>query len=221
MRNFLYNLMINEVTDLCYENCLHYFHPHSRILDVGIGNGTMIQHYHRLIKSKGLKITGIDINRNYLKHCARLISQWQLENSIEIFPESVERYTPPEQGYFDFILFSMSFMLFKDQLLVLDRIRSWLKPDGKVIFFQTMFKKKSPIMELIKPRLKYVTTIDFGRVTYENDFTTLLERKDISIIEDRLIKKEWFKGEYHFIISSLNGRTNMKHGRGDYKRIVQ
>ena len=206
MRNFLYNLMINEVTDLCYENCLRYFHPHSRILDVGIGNGTMIQHYHRLIKSKGLKITGIDINRNYLKHCARLISQWQLENSIEIFPESVERYTPPEQGYFDFILFSMSFMLFKDQQLVLDRIRSWLK---------------SPIMELIKPRLKYVTTIDFGRVTYENDFTTLLERKDISIIEDRLIKKEWFKGEYHFIISSLNGRTNMKHGRGDYKRIVQ
>ena len=221
MRNFLYNLMINEVTDLCYKNCLHYFSPHSRILDVGIGNGTMIQHYHGLIKSKGLQITGIDINRNYLKHCARLIDLWQLEDNIKIFSESVENYTPPEQGYFDFILFSMSFMLFKDQLLVLDRIRSLLKPEGKVIFFQTMFKKKSLIMELIKPRLKYVTTIDFGRVTYENDFTAILEGKDISIIEDRLIKKEWFKGEYHFIISSLNGHRDMKHGRGDYKRIVQ
>ena len=61
-------------------------------------------------------------------------------------------------------------------------------------------------MEFVKPRLKYVTTIDFGKVTYENDFTSLLEEKDINIIEDRLIKKEWFKGEYHFIISSLNGR---------------
>jgi SAM-dependent methyltransferase len=221
MRNLLYNLMINEVTDLCYENCLQYFSPHSRILDVGIGNGTMIQHYHRLIKTKVLQITGIDINRKYLKHCARLINLWQLDDNIKIFPESVENYVPPEQGYFDFILFSMSFMLFKDQLLVLDRIRSWLKPDGKVIFFQTMFKKKSLIMELIKPRLKYVTTIDFGRVTYENDFTSLLERKDISIIEDRLIKKEWFKGEYHFIISSLNGHLNIKRGAGDHKRTVQ
>jgi len=206
MRNFLYNLMINEVTDLCYENCLHYFSPHSRILDVGIGNGTMIYHYHNLIKSKELQITGIDINTSYLKHCARLINLWQLNDNIRIFPESVENYTPPEQEYFDFILFSMSFMLFKDQLLVLERIRSWLKTDGKVIFFQTMFKKRSLMMEFVKPRLKYVTTIDFGKVTYEKDFTSLLEEKDINIIEDRLIKKEWFKGEYHFIISSLNGR---------------
>ena len=76
-------------------------------------------------------------------------------------------------------------------------------------------------MELIKPRLKYVTTIDFGRVTYENDFTALMNGKDIDIIEDRLIKKEWFKGEYHFIISSVNGRRDMKHGRDSHKSVVQ
>lgn len=207
MRNLLYNLMINEVTDLCYKNCLNYFTNRSKILDVGIGNGTMIRHYHDLIKQKRLMITGIDINRIYLRHCRDLIAQWQLENNIVVIGQSVEYYEPPEQEYFDFILFSMSFMLFRDQQLVLDRIRSWLKPGGKIIFFQTMFNKRSPVMELIKPRLKYVTTIDFGRVTYENDFAALLRGKDISINEDRLIKREWFNGEYHFIVSSLNGKA--------------
>jgi len=78
-----------------------------------------------------------------------------------------------------------------------------------VVFFQTMFKNRSPLLDFIKPRLKYVTTIDFGRVTYERDFFDLLDQKDISITEDRTLKKEWFRGEYRLIISSLgngNGR---------------
>jgi ubiquinone/menaquinone biosynthesis C-methylase UbiE len=202
MRNFFYNLIINEVTDLCYENCLEYFPPNSRILDVGIGNGNMILRCHNLIKSKGLKITGIDINSSYLKHCSNMISQWQLDDYIEIIHQPVELFSPRENQYYDFILFSMSFMLFKDQGLVLDRIRPWLKPSGKILFFQTMFRNKSVLIDFIKPRLKYLTTIDFGKVTYNSDFTNLLKEKHMLITQDRLIKKEWFKGEYHLIITA-------------------
>lgn len=202
MRNYLYKLIIDDVTDICYKNCLEYFPPDSRVLDVGIGNGIMIRQYHDLIKDKGLQITGIDINNDYLKHCESLIRRWKLGDQIEVHHSSVERYSPPEEGYFDYILFSMSFMLFEDQQLVLDRIKPWLKPYGKVVFFQTMFRDKSVFLEVIKPRLKYVTTIDFGRVTYEKDFYELLDRTDISVTEDRMLKKEWFKGEYRLIISS-------------------
>jgi ubiquinone/menaquinone biosynthesis C-methylase UbiE len=201
MKNFFYNLIINEVTDLCYKNCLEYFPPKSRILDVGIGNGNMILRCHNMIKSKGLKITGIDINSSYLKHCSNMISQWQLDDYIEIIHQSVERFSPKENHYYDFILFSMSFMLFKDQRFVLDRIRPWLKPTGKVLFFQTMFRNKSVLIDLIKPRLKYLTTVDFGKVIYNSDFTDLMKEKHMLIKEDRLIKKEWFKGEYHLIIT--------------------
>lgn len=212
MRNYLYKLIIDDVTDLCYKHTLSYFSPNSRILDVGIGNGIMIRKYHSLIRDKALHITGIDINRNYLNHCNSLISSWQLENNIHVLNEPVESYEPPETEYFDYILFSMSFMLFKDQQLVLDRIKPWLKPAGKVLFFQTMFKDRSLFMEVVKPRLKYLTTVDFGRVTYNNDFAALLEKKHLSVKEDRLLKKEWFKGEYHLYISCFESSKEIPTG---------
>lgn len=202
VKNYLYKLIIYSVTDLCYSNCLNYFPPGSRILDVGIGNGMMLRNYHGLIKSKDFSIVGIDINNDYLRHCSGLIKDCRLENHIRIFHQGVESYEPPEQGYFDYILFSMSFMLFDDQGMVLDRVRNWLKPHGKILFFQTMFHDRSLFMEFIKPKLKYFTTVDFGRVTYDDGFFDLLHKKRIAVDEDRLIKKEWFKGEYRLIISS-------------------
>ena len=204
MKNKLYNLIIEDVTEHCYKNCLNYFPDHSDVLDVGIGNGVMLKKFHPLIKSKSLKITGIDINKVYINHCDYLIRAYQLEDHIEICYESVESYEPPEDKSFDFILFSMSFMLFKDKQLVLDRIKDYIKPGGKIVFFQTMFKERFRLMEYIKPKLKYVTTIDFGNITYENDFLNLLNKNRMSVAQDRLIKKEWFKGEYRMIIASID-----------------
>ncbi len=196
-------MIIDDVTDHCYKNSLGYFSNNSTILDVGIGNGLMMKNYHSLIKSKRLKITGIDINKQYLNHCDHLIRTYQLENNIEIFCKPVETYEPQKKGYFDYIFFSMSFMLFNDQKLVLDRIKDWLKVGGEIIFFQTMFKERFRLMEIIKPKLKYITTIDFGNVTYEEDFFALLDEKKLSILEDRLLKREWFKGEYRMIVTSF------------------
>ncbi len=202
MLNFLYKLLIDDVTHICYGNSLEFFPDNSRILDVGIGNGIMMKEYHEQIKSKHLKITGIDINERYLVHCRKMIRRFDLEDLIDIQCIPVERYRPPEKGYFDYILFSMSFMLLDDQQLVLDRIKPWLKPGGGVLFFQTMFKDHSLFLDIVKPRLKYITTVDFGRVTYEGDFFELLRKKGITVTEDRLLKREWFNGEYHLIISA-------------------
>ena len=203
MRNKLYKLIIEDATDHCYRNCLDYFSNNAAVLDVGIGNGVMMENYHPLIKSKGLKITGIDINEHYINHCECIINNYQLANHVEILCEPVESYNPVGEKYFDFILFSMSFMLFVDQGLVLDRIKSWVKPGSKVLFFQTMFKKNSRLINIVKPNLKYVTTIDFGRATYENNFFRLLEEKKLAVSEDRFIQKKWYGGEYRMIITSF------------------
>jgi ubiquinone/menaquinone biosynthesis C-methylase UbiE len=201
IRNQIYAFIFDDITNCCYKNCLSYFSEGASILDVGIGNGIMLKNFHNLIREKNLNIIGIDINKTYLNQCNGLIDSYNLENHIEIFNAPIERYEPPREGFFDFILFSMSFMLFEDQRLVLDRIRKWLKPHGQVVFFQTLFREKRPIVELIKPKLNYLTTIDFGRITYEDDFFGLLSEKNVSVVEDRLIKKEWFKGEYRMIVA--------------------
>lgn len=203
LRNRIYNFIIKNATEHCYKNCLEYFSDNTVILDVGIGNGAMMDNFHSLIKSKRLKITGIDVNKHYLHHCECIIKNHQLKDNVEIYCKSIEDYEPVKKEYFDFILFSMSFMLIHNQGLILDRIKDWLKPRGKILFFQTMFNKRFWLMDIIKPRLKYFTTIDFGKVTYEKDFISLLDERKLFISEDRLIKKKWFGGEYRMIIASF------------------
>lgn len=208
MKNRIYNLLIHDINNHCYQNCLNHFTHGAAVLDVGIGNGAMMKNYHSLITSKKLRITGIDINRYYLNRCQSLIEKYGLENNIEIYCTSVEKYAPIHLECFDFILFSMSFMLFKDPCGVLERIKNWLKPGGEVVFFQTIYKNRFRLMEFIKPRLKYLTSVDFGRITYEKDFLKTLQLHNLMIVEDRLIKKEWYKGEYRMLTTAIAAETD-------------
>jgi alpha-N-acetylglucosaminidase len=56
-------------------------------------------------------------------------------------------------------------------------------------------------MEFVKPRLKFLTTVDFGKVTYEKDFYELLNQENMNPCEDRVLKKNVFNGEYRLIIA--------------------
>jgi alpha-N-acetylglucosaminidase len=195
----VYSLIVSDVTDGCYRTCLPLFAPSSKILDVGIGNGEMIKTYHDTIRARGLSITGLDVDPDYLARCNELIGRYALQDNIRTHLMPVEEYAPPAPGYFDAVLFSMSFMLLRDPSLVLRRIRPWLAPQGRVVFVQTMFGEVSRFLEFVKPRLKYVTTIDFGRVIYERDFLRLLQGEGLRIVEDRLIARKWFGGQYRMI----------------------
>nr|WP_291319853.1 class I SAM-dependent methyltransferase [Desulfonatronospira sp.] len=201
MVNNLYNLIISDVTRLCYKNCMDYYPDNSVILDVGIGNGVMLKKNHGLIKKKNLRITGLDINKYYLEHCKKLIDGYNLQDQVQVLHQSVITYNPPHEGYFDYVFFGMSFMLMDDQKAVLERAKKWVKPHGEVIFFQTMFKNRSKFMEFVKPRLKFLTTVDFGKVTYEKDFYALLDEENLSPCKDMLLKKNVFKGECRMIVT--------------------
>ncbi|HDR16486.1 MAG TPA: class I SAM-dependent methyltransferase [Desulfobacteraceae bacterium] len=204
MRNVLYQWVIGDATDCCYSSCLDYFYEKAVILDVGIGNGVMVKDHHREIKEKQLKIVGIDIDHTYIEHCRELVDNYDLTGQIQVFETPVEKFQPNGCGSFDFILFSMSFMLIDDQERVLERVSEWLKPGGKILFFQTMFKSRNRLIEEIKPRLKHLTTVEFGEVTYDRDFYDLLGRLDFKVDMDRCIKKTWYNGTYRLIAARPN-----------------
>jgi len=201
MRNWLYQRLLLRVTHECYRNVLNYCPGGCRILDVGIGNGIMLETFHPLIRDKQLKITGIDIDATYLKHCQALIRKHRLQEHIDLHQGPVESYDPGPTPCFDFVLFSMSFMLLGDQPAVLHRVRDWLRPNGEIVFVQAMFQRRSRFMDWIKPRLKYFTTIDFGRATYEADFFDLLAKGNLSVKEDRPLKGEWFHSQCRMIVA--------------------
>jgi alpha-N-acetylglucosaminidase len=195
----VYSLIVSDVTDSCYRTCLPLLRPSAKVLDVGIGNGDMIRTHHALIRAKALSITGLDVHREYLSRCDQLIKAYALQEYIRTELTPVEAYAPPSAGYFDVILFSMSFMLLGDPRCVLRRIRPWLAPTGEVIFVQTMFSHVSRFVEFVKPRLKYVTTIDFGRAIYAPDFFRLLRSEGLQVVENRLIARKWLGGEYRMV----------------------
>ncbi len=203
MKNWVYQVLVHRTTNECYRNSLHHVPNGSRLLDVGIGNGLMLESFHPLIKSKRLRITGIDIDANYLKHCEELIRKHQLADYIDVCHGAAESYCPPQKGCFDTVLFCLSFMLLRDQRAVLQRARDWLKPGGQLIFAQAIFKKRSRLVDLVKPKLKYLTTIDFGRAIYEKDFFALLEETGLAIQVDRVLKGEWLNSQCRMIAASF------------------
>ncbi|HHP7236726.1 MAG TPA: class I SAM-dependent methyltransferase [Desulfobacterales bacterium] len=181
---------------------MNYFPQKAAILDVGIGNGFMIQRYHELVKAKALKITGIDISAEALMQCARRVKAYGLEDHIELHQASIENFRPGAASKFDFIFFSMSFMLMEDQGLVLDRVRRMIPDHGEIVFFQTMYAKQLPLMNFIKPRLKYISGVEFGPVSYCEYFFSLLAAHGLSVQEDRLLQDNWFQGQYRLIVAA-------------------
>ena len=203
MRNWLYQLILHRTTNECYRSALDYVSPGSRLLDVGIGNGIMVKALHPLIKAKRLRITGIDIDADYLRRCSELIRKHQLEDYLDVCQGSAENYVPRQKGCFDFVLFCLSFMLLRDQRSVLERAHEWLKPGGQIVFAQAVFKKKSRLVDLAKPKLKYLTGVEFGTPIYEQDFLAFLQEHGLSIQADQLLAGGWFHSQCRMIAASF------------------
>jgi len=67
---------------------------------------------------------------------------------------------------FSSILFSFSFMLMPDHVKALMLAQSLLEKDGRISFLMTLNKKPFPLLEKLKPLIKKITTVDFGKVVY-------------------------------------------------------
>ena len=47
------------------------------------------------------------------------------------------------------------------------------------------------MLDHAKPYLKYLTTVDFGRMTYENEFESLLERNKLKIAYKQRVQNRY------------------------------
>lgn len=73
-----------------------------------------------------------------------------------------------------------------------------LAPGGKIVFLLTMHKNKNWLMDIIKPWFKYLTTIDFGRMTYEDQFIGLLDEFNLNILEKTRLGDQLFSTQTLF-----------------------
>ena len=151
------------------------------MLEIGVATGAPLKSINSELKH--VQITAIDIDEDYIKKAKEVLAK---EDNIQV--KLMDFYKSPELGLtFDTLLFGSSFMLMPDQKKALDVARSICVPGSKVYFLLTLYPSGTKLakLETIKPMLKKYTSVDFGKLIYENDFErTLIENKM------RIIKKE-------------------------------
>lgn len=181
MRAFIYDATFRRLTIKWYAAVLQRLEPGSRLLDVGVGTAGSLIANAELIRARQLRVTGIDIDEGYVKAARKKVAEEGLEGQVEILLESVYEFAPDPADPYDAVYFSASFMLLPEPQRALRHVQTLLGPGGRVFFTQTFENKRSPLMEKAKPLLKKVTTIDFGQVTYLDEFEQTLEESGVGI----------------------------------------
>lgn len=180
MRALLYDAAIVGLTAGWYRAVLERLPAGCRMLDVGIGTGGALIRNAAIVCDRDVRVTGVDVNRAYVERCRTAVAQAGLADRIEARLESVYDH---RGGPYDAAYFSASFMLMPDPPRALRHVCSLLAPGGRVYFTQTFEHERSRLVELVKPLLRLVTTVDFGRVTYESDFQAALAAGGVEIEE--------------------------------------
>ncbi len=182
-RAFLYDAAIVRMTAEWYRAVLARLAMHCRLLDIGIGTGAALLANAAVIREKDLHVTGIDVDVAYVDRCRKMIARYGLGDRIKVELESVDDH---RGGPYDAAYFSGSFMLLPDPSGALRHVADLLTPGGRVYFTQTFEHQPSRVLEVVKPLLRFVTTIEFGRVTYAPEFRRALAAGGFEV-EERVI----------------------------------
>ena len=180
MRAWIYDRTFAGLTVGWYREVLKRLPRGARLLDVGIGTGGALARNAALVKARDLHIVGVDIDEVYLRRCRKLIIEAGLTRHVVPLHESVYDH---RGGPYDAIYFSASFMLLPDPVGALRHAARMLSPGGRVYFTQTIHTKPAPVMEKVKPMLHRLTTIHFGRVTYEHELVEVVRRAGLRLHE--------------------------------------
>ncbi|WP_136067604.1 class I SAM-dependent methyltransferase [Modicisalibacter radicis] len=180
MRSFIYDTLMLRLTSRWYAEVLERVPDGAVVLDVGIGTAGALLANAELAKRKRLRITGIDIDADYLQRARRRLEASSLAEYAEVRLESIHEHGG---GPYDAIYFSASFMLLPESDRALRHCCRLLRPGGRIFFTQTIQKRPARWMERLKPVLKRITSIDFGRVTYEDAFKAQLHAAGLELEE--------------------------------------
>lgn len=135
------------------------------MVDVGTGTGTPLKGIMNKVSFS--RVLAVDIDKAYLTVAKKNLAEFP---EVEVKYQDFMTLDTDAQGEkFDIIFFGFSFMLMPDRIKALRIARSLLKPGGKIYMFLTLYEKKSKFIEWVKPKMKYLFSIEFGPVVYTNE----------------------------------------------------
>jgi SAM-dependent methyltransferase len=180
MRGWIYDRFVVGMTSDWYRAVLSRLPKGARVLDVGIGTGAALARSADLVRAKKLEIVGLDIDPDYLRRCRAELLRAGLAGQVEPVFSSVYDH---RGGPYDAVYFSASLMLLPDPAAAIAHVAQLVAPDGRVFATQTFQHRRSPLLEWVKPMVRHLTTIQFGRVTYEEEFRRAFAEAGVDLVE--------------------------------------
>jgi SAM-dependent methyltransferase len=187
IRSYIYDAFILKLTSQWYAEVLSRLPEHSSLLDVGIGTGGALLANAGLVERKGLRVTGIDIDPDYIERARRRLQGSALATRAEVHLECVYDH---HGGPYDAVYFSGSFMLLPKPEQALRHCAALLTEKGSLYLTQTIQLQPNRWMEIVKPRLKRLTSIEFGRVTYEHELRAQIDGAGLELEELTALARE-------------------------------
>lgn len=115
---------------------------------------------------------------DYVNECRRHIKAEGLGNYVAVYHQSILDYNG---GPYDAVYFSGSLMILPDPVQALNRAKNMLTKNGKIFITQTIETYRSDFVQMVKPLLKYILTVDFGNVTYEDEILAAFEAAKLTM----------------------------------------
>lgn len=203
-RSAIYDFTFARLTARWYRDVLLRVPAGSRMLDVGVGTASALAMNAPLLLERRIHVTGIDIDADYVRKARQRVAKEGLEDRIDIRLESIYDHqniagqsnagrsstsqANAGSADYDAVYFSASFMLLERPEDALRHVHTLLKPGGHILFTQTFSERRSRLMEVAKPLLGKFTTMEFGRVTYEDEFLRTLQQSGF-VLEELVVMK--------------------------------
>jgi ubiquinone/menaquinone biosynthesis C-methylase UbiE len=202
-RSIVYDVLVLRMTTIWYDVVLRRLHEGSTILDIGIGTAGALIHCQDLLKTRNIRVVGIDYDQDYVMEAQKAIAKEGLQDYISVLHMSVydmetrrnklkipgKEAAPSE---FDAAYFSGSFSLLPDMCGALRVTCRLLQPKAPIYITQTYQRKSPPLLSYIKPLLRYITTIDFGQLIFEQEakdlfYNVVPKECDLNVVEHDVI----------------------------------
>ena len=190
----IYDSVIVHMTKTWYAVVLERLPADSRVLDVGIGTASALAANARAVKEKGLRFVGVDYDEAYIERAKQVVEGAGLEKSVDLYCRSIfdaglgKELLRADGRSFDAVYFSGSISLMPEPARALKLCSEMLAPGGRIYITQTFQKRNVPFGSVVKPLLKYITTIDFGQLTFEADLQRILAAAGMKVEHDEVIR---------------------------------
>jgi len=188
----IYDVIIVHMTKRWYEVVIETLPAKSVVLDVGIGTASALVANSKAVKQKALRFVGVDYDSAYINHAKQVVEGAGLEVDLHcrsIFDEGLDKELLQDAGCkgFDAVYFSGSISLMPEPSRALKITGAMLARGGKIYITQTFQKKNVPLGSIMKPLLRYITTVDFGQLCFEDDLQRILAGAGMKVERDEVI----------------------------------